>query len=236
MLAAPRPRRDFYGMERRREQAARLFTRGKVSQAEVARELQVSRQSVSRWYQSWKRRGKSGLAAAGRAGRKSRLTPRDMERLQKTLRQGPRIHGFETDLWTLPRVATVIERVMKVHYHLAHVWRILGRLDWSLQRPAKQARERDAEKVKLWTETRWPEVKKTLRGNTPGSSSKTKAGSRERPSVRRTWAPKGETPILIHSFNWNKSSVSAAIGYRWDGRRSRLIFQTIDGSYNSSRN
>ena len=49
---------------------------------------------------------------------------------------------------------------MKVRYHPAHVWRILGRIDWSLQRPAKQARERDAEKVKLWKETRWPEVKK----------------------------------------------------------------------------
>ena len=61
------------------------------------------------------------------------------------------------------------------------------------------------------------------------------SGVSERPSVRRTWAPKGETPVLIHSFNWKKASVSAAIGYRWDGRRSRLIFQTIDGSYNSER-
>jgi transposase len=116
---------------------------------------------VSRWYESWRRRGKIGLAGAGRAGRKSKLTQRQIERLKKTLRQGPRAHGFETDLWTLPRVATVIERVMKVRYHPAHVWRILGRIEWSLQRPAKQARERDAEKVKLWKETRWPELKKS---------------------------------------------------------------------------
>ena len=59
------------------------------------------------------------------------------------------------------------------------------------------------------------------------------SGVSERPSVRRTWAPKGETPVLIHSFNWNKASVSAALGYRWDGRQSQLIFQIIDGSYNS---
>jgi len=51
--------------------------------------------------------------------------------------------------------------------------------------------------------------------------------------VRRTWAPKGETPILIHAFNWSKLSICAAIGYRWDGRRSRLYFQTVEGSYNS---
>lgn len=193
MLAAPPPpRRDFSGLEHRREQAARLFARGKVSQAEVARELKVSRQSVSRWYRSWKRRGKSGLAAAGRAGRKSRLSSKEMERLQKTLRQGPRAHGFATDLWTLPRVAMVIERVLKVRYHPAHVWRILGRLRWSLQRPAKQARERDAEKVKLWVEQRWPEVKKTLRSNVPGSSSKTKAGSRNARRSGELGRPKGK--------------------------------------------
>jgi len=28
-------------------------------------------------------------------------------------------------------------------------------------------------------------------------------------------------------------SICAAIGYRWDGRRSRLFFQTREGSYNT---
>jgi transposase len=59
------------------------------------------------------------------------------------------------------------------------------------------------------------------------------SGVSQRPPVRRTWAPKGETPILIHAFNWTKMSICAAIGYRWDGRRSRLFFQTRNGSYNS---
>jgi len=50
--------------------------------------------------------------------------------------------------------------------------------------------------------------------------------------VRRTWAPQGETPVLVHAFNWKKLSVCAALGYRWDGRRCRLWFQTKPGSYN----
>ena len=52
--------------------------------------------------------------------------------------------------------------------------------------------------------------------------------------MRRTWAPKGETPVLIHAFNWKKLSVCAALGYRWDGRRFRLWFQTRPGSYNAA--
>lgn len=59
------------------------------------------------------------------------------------------------------------------------------------------------------------------------------SGVSQRPSVRRTWAPKGETPVLIHAFNWATISVCAAIGYRWDGRRCRLYFQTRPGSYDS---
>jgi len=59
------------------------------------------------------------------------------------------------------------------------------------------------------------------------------SGVSQRPSIRRTWAPKGETPILIHAFNWKKMSICAARGYRWDGRRTKLLFQTRDGSYNS---
>ena len=59
------------------------------------------------------------------------------------------------------------------------------------------------------------------------------SGVSQRPSIRRTWAPKGETPILIHAFNWSKMSICAAMGYRWDGHRSRLFFQTREGSYNT---
>jgi transposase len=59
------------------------------------------------------------------------------------------------------------------------------------------------------------------------------SGVSQRPSIRRTWAPKGQTPILIHAFNWSKMSICAALGYRWDGRRSRLFFQTREGSYNT---
>ncbi len=57
------------------------------------------------------------------------------------------------------------------------------------------------------------------------------SGISQQPSVRRTWAPKGKTPVLIHSFNWKKQSVCAVLGFRWDGRRCRLWFQTRPGSY-----
>lgn len=50
--------------------------------------------------------------------------------------------------------------------------------------------------------------------------------------MRRTWAPKGETPVLVHAFSWKKLSMCVALGYRWDGERCQLWFQTKPGSYN----
>jgi transposase len=143
-----------------------------------ARQLRVSRQSVTRWYKQWQQGGASALRGAGRAGRKPKLQPSQLRQVDKALRQGARAHGFDTDLWTLPRVAKIIDQLTGVRYHPGHIWKVLGAMDWSLQRPAKRARERDDKKVKLWLEQRWPAVKRTLGAAKPGSSSQTKVASR----------------------------------------------------------
>ena len=178
-------RRDFQALEQRRRQAARLFVAGEIM-AEVARTLRVSRQSVSRWYHDWRRGGRAALRGAGRAGRKPKLTPAQLARVDQALREGPRAHGFATDLWTLPRVADVIKRRTGVTYHPGHVWRLLRALGWSLQRPATQARERNATAIRDWVTHRWPAVKKTPDAGGPGFSSTTRVGSR---SGRRSAGP-----------------------------------------------
>lgn len=176
------PRRDFHLLLQRRKQAGRLFAAGKLILSAISRQLKVSRQSVSRWYAEWKSGGMRALDGAGRAGRKPKLDAPQLRRVEQALRKGARANGFDTDLWTLPRVALIIERLTGVHYHPGHVWKILGAMDWSLQRPAKQARERDAAKVEHWVNERWPAVKKTLGTGRPGSSSRTKAASRSAPA------------------------------------------------------
>lgn len=161
-----RPRRDFYGLELRRREAARRFARGE-SQAEVAHALSVSRQSVSRWYHQWHDGGGAALRAAGRAGRKPRLSAEQLAQVEAALRRGANANGFATGLWTLPRVAQVITRQTGVSFHPGHVWRILRALHWTLQRPARRAVERDEAAIRQWVRERWPAVKKTPDDATP---------------------------------------------------------------------
>ena len=76
------------------------------------------------------------------------------------LRRGPPAFGYTTDLWTLKRVAEVIEREFAVRYHPGHVWRLLVSLAWSCQKPERRARERDEAAIERWRERHWPHIKK----------------------------------------------------------------------------
>ena len=189
-----RARRDFKALEKRRKRAGRLFTSGPLILADIARQLKVARQSVSRWYKQWRSKGSAGLKGAGRAGRKPKLDRMQLREVETALRQGARANGYGTDLWTLPRVAGVIECLTGVRYHPGHVWKILGSMDWTLQRPAKRARERNPEAVKHWLFERWPAVKKTLVAEKPGFSSKTKVASRNGHRSDGPGRPRGKHP------------------------------------------
>lgn len=151
--------RDFDNLERRRLKAAKLFDRG-LSQGEVSRQLEVHRQSVSRWHQAWRRQGTKALLKAGRAGRKARLLPRQLEELRRGLKEGPEVLGYGTGLWTSWRVAELIHRQTGQKFHPGHVWRILRSLGWSCQRPTGRARQRDETAIGRWKRVRWPEIKK----------------------------------------------------------------------------
>ena len=175
------PRRDFAALEKRRIRAGALFQRG-ATQADVARELGVSRETTSEWHRVFRAGGLSALAGAHRAGRLRKLSDDQLGKVARALERGPRKNGFSTELWTLARVATVIEQVTGVSYSTTQTWVVLReRLGWSRQRPARKALEADDEAIKAWAKDRWPVVKKTPDAGVRGSSSKMSRASASSP-------------------------------------------------------
>jgi transposase len=131
----------------RRERAAELFAQGR-SQAEVARELDVSRQSASRWHARWQADGTTALRTRGPTGRRPKVPDTALEGIKQALLQGALAHGFATDRWTLDRIAVLIQGLTGVALSNPSVWRLLReRLGWTVQRPKRQAKERDEEAV-----------------------------------------------------------------------------------------
>lgn len=52
------------------------------------------------------------------------------------------------------------------------------------------------------------------------------------PSVRATWAPRGQTPVLKHRFAWKRLSLAGALAYEPDGSDAHLVFELRPGAYN----
>jgi transposase len=191
--------------------AASLLAKG-LSQSEVARRVGAHRQSVSKWAAELEAKGRAGLKQAGRAGRKPRLSAAQISQIEVGLKRGPQALGYETSLWTANRVAHLIEQESGVSYHPGHVWKILRQLGWSCQRPAGRALERDEKAIERWKKERWPELKKAKKqGRIIVFIDE--SGLSERPHRCRTWAPRGQTPVLQYHFNWK--TLSAMAGVTW---------------------
>jgi transposase len=174
----PSPQDERAAREARRLRAAELFAQGRT-QAEVARELGVSRQSAHVWHTRFTQGGVDALRSRGPTGPNPRLSDAQLTSIEQALLQGARANGFDTDLWTLERVAVVITQLTGVRHHPGHVWSILRRrLGWSLQRPERRASERDEQAILHWVAHEWPRIKKGPPQNRPGSSSSTNRPSR----------------------------------------------------------
>lgn len=154
--------------------AARLYDTGK-SPMEVAELFGVRPETARRWKRLYAQQGKDGLRARHHPGGSTpRLKPDARQRLAELLLKGARAQGFPTELWTVPRVAVVIERHFGIRHSQAQVWRILRSMSWSCQKPQKRAREQNAEDVARWRRVEWPRIKKSPAPPDGRSSSSTR--------------------------------------------------------------
>lgn len=147
-------------LEERRLAAATLLRQGQMTQAAIARHFGVSRASVCRWATVLQEQGRRGLRARPRTGRPPRLDARAWARLGRLLGCGASEAGFETERWTLKRIAALIRREFGVRYHPRYLERPLKAHDFTVQRPATRAKERDERTITAWPRREWVALKK----------------------------------------------------------------------------
>ncbi len=132
-------------------------------------------------------------------------------KLLKLLLKGPLTFGYKTDLWILKRIYKLIKQQFGVSYHSSHVWKILIGLGWSCQKPEPKALQRNEREIENWKHYKWPIIKKAKDFNS-SLIFLDESGFLLAPNVKRTWAPKGQTPNIYHMFSRDKiSSIGALI-------------------------
>jgi hypothetical protein len=106
-------------------------------------------------------------------------------------------HGWNNELWTAARVARLIEREFDIRYHPEHVREVLKRrLGWTSQKPRRKARERDDKEVARWVGDEFPRIVRQAWERKAYVVFLDESGFFLTPTVRRTLAPRGKTPVL----------------------------------------
>jgi len=145
---------------RKRVRAGRLMLAGK-SPAQAAKAVGVARQTAYTWKARLDEGGIDALRAMS-PGRPAQLDAGQIDGLRKALLKGAMAQGFGTELWTLKRVRTLIEQLYGVTFSDVHVWRLLGAMGFSSQKPERRAIERDEDAVQTWKRKTWPALKKSV--------------------------------------------------------------------------
>src|SRR5918912_431807 len=181
-------------LERRRRRAVELVAQGEC-RADVARILRVHPKTLARWLRLARR--PHGLDAKPLPGPTPGLSDDQLRQLEGLLAQGAKAHGWHNQLWTAARVARLIERHFGRRYHPEHVRKILKRrLGWTSQKPRRKARERDDKEVARWVGDEFPRIAGEAWRRRAYIAFLDESGFHLTPTVRRTLAPRGRTPVL----------------------------------------
>ena len=146
-------------LEKRRRKAIELLSSGEKPTT-VARRVNSALSSIYLWWQQFREHGDDGLTPKPTPGRTHRLSKAQQEKLIQLLLRGAKAAGYSTELWTLERIAELIEIKFGVHYHPSHVWKLLRKLEWSSQKPEYRAMERDEDEIRKWKRYKWQRIKK----------------------------------------------------------------------------
>ncbi len=217
-------------LERRRRHAVALLERGE-SPTTVARILGVARPTLYRWKCQAQTPG--GLDPKPHPGPAPHLSDDQLRELDGLLRQGAKAHGWRNQLWTAARVALLIRRRFGVSLHPDHVRRFLrARLGWTSQKPQRKARERKEEEIARWVREDFPRIVAEARGRSAHLVFLDESGFLLTPSVRRTLAPRGETPILDAWDRRDRLSAISCVTVSPKRRRPNLYFELLPKNAN----
>jgi transposase len=217
-------------LERRRRRAVELLKRGE-SPSTVARLLGVHETSVHRWRRL--ARSESGLSSKPQLGPTPRLSTIQLCHLKTLLLQGAKQHGWPNQLWTADRVAILVQRHFGVTYHPEHIRKILKRrLNWSSQKPQRRGRERRDKEIERWKADEFPRMVREAWQREAQLIFLDEAGFMLTPTVRRTLAPRGQTPLLPAWERHDRISVISCVTLNLKEDQPGMYFQLMPEGLN----
>jgi transposase len=190
-------------------------------QRDIAVALDVTEGAVSQWMSAARTKGVAALHSHMAHGRHPKLTPDASIPQQKRLLpdflwHGAEAYGFRGEFWNCARVAQVLEWEFGVSYSTSQVSRLLRSIGWTppsipQEVPITRAIQRDEEAIGQWRSHVWTALRQRAVSERRSLVLMDESGFYLLPAKIKTYAPKGQTPVLREWQSREHLSVMGAI-------------------------
>lgn len=206
---------DHKAMEEIRVRAVQQVQSGENPEV-VIKALGFHRSCIYEWLAQYRAGGWLALRSRRGGGPKPRLSGKQIQWIYRTITLGdPRQFKFPYALWSRKIIGQVILEKWAVRLSLASVGRLLAQLGLSCQRPLYRAYQQNPSLVEEWLQKEYPKIRRLARQIGARIYFGDEAGIRSASHSGRTWAPRGQTPIITTTgerFGLNMISAVRAQG------------------------
>ncbi|AGW95444.1 hypothetical protein N234_35885 [Ralstonia pickettii DTP0602] len=180
-------------------------------------------------------RGVRALRSTKGTGRPRALTSAQEQRVLRWINgKNPMQYGFDFGLWTRNLVRELVQQKFDVKLSLASIGAMLARLNLTPQKPLQRAYQRDPEAIDRWQHDTYPAIARQAREQKADIFFWDESGFRADSVHGKTWAPRGETPIVERPGQRQSMSAASAVNSKgafwfatYEGGLSGELFVTL---------
>ena len=220
---------DHRTLEEIRKMAVERVREGEQPSAVIA-SYEFQRCVIYRWLKQARGCGKGlkALTARQATGRPRTLTPAQERQVFRWINgKNPMQYGFDFGLWTRSIVQVLIVRKFKIRLSLASVGALLARLGLTAQKPLQRAYQRDPQAIEHWQRETYPALARRAKKDKADIHFWDESGFRADSVQGKTWAKKGQTPVVHVPGQRQGISAASAVS-----ARGAFWFATYHGALN----
>lgn len=223
-------RKNQQAQEENRYQIAAYLKTKKGTQKEASEVFGISLKTVSNVWKAYKKGGKKSLKSKKRGVKEGKkITAKQAWEIRELIKDKlPEQLKLAYGLWTREAVTALIQRRFGIALSRWQVGRYLKSWGFTPQKPIRKAFEQKPEKVQKWLEEEYPKIKEQAKKEKGVIYFGDETGCRSDHQTGRSYAPKGQTPIVIKTGQRFSVNMISAIS-----NRGHLQFMILEGRFNS---
>lgn len=225
---------DARKLDRKTQEALRIRAVKRIRSGEspevVAQAIGVNRTTVYDWLAKHREGGLSALKERKAPGRQPKLDGKKIKWLFNVLTsKSPQQLKFEFALWTREMIQKIIRDEFGIKLSLPSIGRLLAQLGFTCQKPLYKAIQKNESLVKEWLKKVFPQIKSRASKEKADIFFGDAAHIRSDHHAGKTWALKGQTPIVkSNGARFGFSLISAITS------RGKMKFMIKEGGVDSN--